>query len=160
LRDPGGRVGPMIGEKGEPDLRNLNVCHTNCCEGDIIIVVTDGIHDNLDPYYCGKTPKDIGITVEDNIWGNVKDEATVRSSCATTLLAEFMLAAHSIEQFVEKLVSHTVSITQKSREWMETQDKPLPSDQIQYPGKMDHATVICFQVGKLKTTNSSRNLSL
>jgi len=148
----------MFGETGEPDLRNLSVCNTTCSEGDIIIVVTDGIHDNIDPYYSGKTPKDIGITVEDNTWGKVKDEASIRSSYATKLIAEFMLEARSIEHFVEKLVSHAVALTQKSREWMETQEKPLPNDIIQYPGKMDHATVLCFQVGKLKS--SSRTVSL
>jgi len=59
LRDPGGRLGPMIGDTGEPDLRNLFINSFFCSEGDIILVVSDGIHDNLDPYLTEKNPNDI-----------------------------------------------------------------------------------------------------
>jgi hypothetical protein len=31
----------------EPDLRNLSAHYAGCSEGDLIILVTDGIHDNL-----------------------------------------------------------------------------------------------------------------
>lgn len=52
--EKGGRLGPMKGEKGEPDLKNLNAGHYICDDGDFIIAVSDGIHDNLDPMYAGK----------------------------------------------------------------------------------------------------------
>ena len=45
-RDPGGRLGPYM-EGGGPDLRNLRLYFLRCCQGDIITVVSDGIHDNM-----------------------------------------------------------------------------------------------------------------
>lgn len=45
-RDPGGRLGPYL-EGGAPDLRNLKVYSKLCNPGDILFVVSDGIHDNL-----------------------------------------------------------------------------------------------------------------
>jgi serine/threonine protein phosphatase PrpC len=46
--DPGGRLGPFLNE-GTPDLRNLDLYFQPCNEGDIIFLVSDGVHDNLDP---------------------------------------------------------------------------------------------------------------
>jgi serine/threonine protein phosphatase PrpC len=47
-RDSGGRLGPYVGE-GAPDLRNITANYTICEEDDIILLVSDGVHDNLDP---------------------------------------------------------------------------------------------------------------
>eukprot|EP01105_Mastigella_eilhardi_P008258 TRINITY_DN2013_c0_g1_i2.p1 TRINITY_DN2013_c0_g1~~TRINITY_DN2013_c0_g1_i2.p1 ORF type:complete len:292 (-),score=61.26 TRINITY_DN2013_c0_g1_i2:34-909(-) len=53
-RDPGGRIGPHTGDL--PDLRNI-CCELCPCErGDIIFLVTDGVHDNFDPQSLGITP--------------------------------------------------------------------------------------------------------
>ncbi len=59
--DPGGRLGPFVGRTGDPDLRNLHLYFSLCCEGDIIIVMSDGVHDNLDAYSLGKTPEAVGF---------------------------------------------------------------------------------------------------
>ncbi len=32
-----------------------------CNEGDVIFMLTDGVHDHLDPRYLGKLPSDFGI---------------------------------------------------------------------------------------------------
>ncbi len=42
----GGRLGPTL-EGGEPDLKNLNVYCTPCDQDDIIVMMSDGVHDNL-----------------------------------------------------------------------------------------------------------------
>jgi len=55
IKDCGGRLGPYT-EKGEPDLRNLDLNCAICEEGDIIILVSDGVHDNLDPQQIGIPP--------------------------------------------------------------------------------------------------------
>eukprot|EP00005_Dracoamoeba_jomungandri_P000321 CAMPEP_0174257412 /NCGR_PEP_ID=MMETSP0439-20130205/6548_1 /TAXON_ID=0 /ORGANISM="Stereomyxa ramosa, Strain Chinc5" /LENGTH=1170 /DNA_ID=CAMNT_0015340483 /DNA_START=326 /DNA_END=3838 /DNA_ORIENTATION=- len=62
--DPGGRLGPQIAEMEGlpptlPDLRNLRSLFTPCNQGDIVIVVSDGIHDNIDPEKMGVTPDQI-----------------------------------------------------------------------------------------------------
>ena len=46
-KDPGGRIGPYIDPNGDPDLRNLILYTYPCDEGDIFIIVSDGVHDNL-----------------------------------------------------------------------------------------------------------------
>lgn len=45
-RDPGGRLGPHL-DDGSCDLRNLSVYCIECEDGDIISLVSDGVHDNL-----------------------------------------------------------------------------------------------------------------
>jgi serine/threonine protein phosphatase PrpC len=45
-KDPGGRLGPSIGN-GKPDLRNLDLYWTPCAPGDMVILMTDGVTDNL-----------------------------------------------------------------------------------------------------------------
>jgi hypothetical protein len=51
--DPGGRLGPQALKRGlvdsRPDTRNLNIYYTFCDANDVIIVASDGIHDNFDP---------------------------------------------------------------------------------------------------------------
>src|SRR5690554_4793031 len=44
----GGRLGPHT-EVGEPDLRNLGLYCCPYAEGDLLLLVSDGIHDNFDP---------------------------------------------------------------------------------------------------------------
>jgi len=62
-KDPGGRIGPYV-KDGDPDLRNLEVLYTVCSPGDVLMVVSDGVHDNLDPVTLGKTPKSLGLEGE------------------------------------------------------------------------------------------------
>jgi hypothetical protein len=41
-------------------------------DGDLIIIVTDGIHDNLDPQHLGRVPKD--MSKEFNLVGDKWDD--------------------------------------------------------------------------------------
>ena len=45
-RDPGGRLGPYVGD-GDPDLRNLEIFCTPIKKDDIVMVLTDGVYDNF-----------------------------------------------------------------------------------------------------------------
>jgi len=53
-RDPGGRLGPYI--EADPDLRNLHLYYHLAEPDDIIFLLSDGIHDNLDPQQLGIAP--------------------------------------------------------------------------------------------------------
>lgn len=46
---------------GEADLRNLEILSAPCKEGDILLFLSDGVHDNFDPQTLGKLPKDLGL---------------------------------------------------------------------------------------------------
>lgn len=46
VNDPGGRIGPQL-PNGAPDLGNLRLYSVSCDEGDYILLMSDGVHDNL-----------------------------------------------------------------------------------------------------------------
>lgn len=167
-RDCGGRLGPHLDE-GKPDLRNLNLFCAPCMDGDLIIIVTDGVHDNLDPQHLGKVPKD--LPKEFNLTGDKWDEvdaakATYAKTSYTTELLQSLLATSSStsssqdevpptptpKEVADIITAHCIQVTQKSRDYMESnQGKRLPEDYVQFPGKMDHTTCLCFRVGRFPT---------
>ena len=53
--DPGGRLGPYV-DGGQPDTRNLSLFFERCREGDVLVLCSDGVHDNLDPSSLGVDP--------------------------------------------------------------------------------------------------------
>eukprot|EP00009_Paramoeba_aestuarina_P010069 CAMPEP_0201542768 /NCGR_PEP_ID=MMETSP0161_2-20130828/72214_1 /ASSEMBLY_ACC=CAM_ASM_000251 /TAXON_ID=180227 /ORGANISM="Neoparamoeba aestuarina, Strain SoJaBio B1-5/56/2" /LENGTH=263 /DNA_ID=CAMNT_0047950447 /DNA_START=621 /DNA_END=1409 /DNA_ORIENTATION=- len=68
--DPGGRLGPSstngkMEESGVlPDLRNLSLYFHEFEEGDLLLLMSDGVHDNLDPQILGYSPLSFGIPCE------------------------------------------------------------------------------------------------
>jgi len=60
VTDCGGRLGPQL-PGANPDLRNLSLSMTLVDEGDCILLVSDGIHDNFDPQMLGFSPAELGI---------------------------------------------------------------------------------------------------
>lgn len=49
---------------GLPDLRNLDVGFCVLNSGDFIMLLSDGIHDNLDPELLGHNPRSLGLNVD------------------------------------------------------------------------------------------------
>eukprot|EP01117_Protostelium_nocturnum_P011776 TRINITY_DN4293_c0_g1_i1.p1 TRINITY_DN4293_c0_g1~~TRINITY_DN4293_c0_g1_i1.p1 ORF type:complete len:701 (-),score=272.63 TRINITY_DN4293_c0_g1_i1:86-2188(-) len=155
IRDPGGRLGPYI--EGEADLRNLETFSVLCNEGDLILMMSDGVHDNYDPEYNGIRPSDLKLTSPDNSWKNVKDDKSVVSKTK----ADWMLLAmkgcviealetgmNTPKNLADIMIQHSLDITKASREYMEVEQKATPPDPIAYPGKMDHASILVITVGK------------
>ena len=151
-RDCGGRLGPCKQPDGKPDLRNLQVAckivHTN----DIIIAVTDGFHDNLDPQLLGHSPREFG-EVEDN-WSKLdcayaeKIKTKFREDTLCNLIHSIE-TAHPVD-ICNTLVKYCNTITEPSRKFMEENPSiELPDDYSTYPGKMDHTTCICVKVGAM-----------
>ena len=75
VRDPGGRIGPHL-RNGAPDVRNLKLFFQPCEEGDMIVAMSDGIHDNLDPEMLGKTPPEISNNASAATWRYAADTHT------------------------------------------------------------------------------------
>lgn len=174
-KDPGGRLGPYIAV-GQPDLRNLQLYYQLAEPGDLIFLVSDGIHDNLDPQQLGTTPGEADIAntatweeaekmspkaveaYKDGFrmkWlqdafskksGN-NNEATQSTDNASTDSADV-----APQQIVEVLLRHAVDITSSSRDFMESYPhKRLPHNFKLYPGKMDHVSCVCIRVGAAST---------
>lgn len=171
-RDPGGRLGPYI--EDQPDLRNLHLYFQVAEQDDLIILMSDGIHDNLDPQQLGVPPPQIGARVQADTWEEAEKldpervEAFKNSYRKNWLEDTFskQLLLHERERekrdnstteekltldvaaVVDSLLQHCVNTTKASREFMEQNPKlKLPHDFKMYPGKLDHATCVCLKVG-------------
>lgn len=178
-RDPGGRLGPYI-EVGQPDLRNLHLYYQLTNPGDLIFLVSDGVHDNLDPQQLGTTPgeADIANTVtweeaEKVAPGAVeaykdgfrmrwlqdafsKESGDNNDTNKHNDKADSNVASISPQQIVDVLLRHAVDITRSSRDFMERYpQKRLPQDFKTYPGKMDHVSCVCIRAGVVPQDPSS-----
>jgi serine/threonine protein phosphatase PrpC len=173
-RDPGGRLGDSDGQK-QPDLRNLQSYFWPVKRNDILMLVSDGVHDNLDPESFGRHPKDIAAEFSDprlsSLSSAIKDWDDADQDTTEKLKSSWMLeklhsiiksqdmTAKSVSNALVDFVTHTTS---PSRDFMEAYpDKQEPSDHVAYPGKMDHTTCIAFTIGPLfKDLVSWRNRAM
>ncbi|KYQ93896.1 protein phosphatase 2C-related protein [Tieghemostelium lacteum] len=150
-RDPGGRLGPYIGH-GEADLRNLSVFYKLCDEDDLILLLSDGVHDNLDPQQLGISPRDLGLQVD--TWDEAGSQFPIETDNTKNDFRRKWLSDHfetsdklEPSYITNHLLKHCMDTTQSSRDFMETNTSKLPSDYKLYPGKMDHNTCVCLKVG-------------
>lgn len=147
----GGYLGPKTSDDGLllPDLSNFSLHLTPCQRGDVFIIMTDGVHDNLDPEALGVDPTGMGLNYEK--WSDLpeNDRITLKDSYRTQLLNRYF---HSVKNLDPREISNwgikwVKSVTDKKREYME---KNLvaeePSDHKKFPGKMDHSTLLSFVV--------------
>lgn len=150
--DPGGR----IGSQPLPDIRNLYVDSEICEDGDILFLVSDGVHDNFDPSSSPLNPRDIDESLPES-WKEI--EKTVLQKIVNSWREKEMMRvlraavgekALEPEHFTKYLVDSCVAHTKSSRDFLENEDNKrnkLPSDYKLYPGKMDHTTLLAFCVG-------------
>jgi len=161
--DCGGRLGPHL-KDGGPDLRNVALYFHPCEEGDYFIMVSDGVHDNLDPQTLGYRPEDLNEQLKDLSWNQVEEsEAGIqtKTNFMTTLLRSIMITEEqepSAVSMVENVIDYATTTTDSSRGWMESNpEKHLPVDYVNFPGKLDHTTCTCFQViSNLHTKNTRK----
>ena len=107
-----------------PDLRNLNLYYAVISEGDTIVIVSDGIHDNLDPQLRGKSPRDLGLDADDWEIAETKfplESRTVKSKFMidemnATVNTKSKVTAHHI---TTSLIKFSQQLTQPCRTYME-----------------------------------------
>lgn len=152
-RDPGGRLGPYVGQ-GWPDLRNLRLYFAPCEADDIVMIMSDGVHDNLDPQTLGKVPTQIHLPdgATWTAWEQVPHSSLlqVKSEYMRKILSEIVFNHDDITptSITERLIRHCLEVTRKAREFMENNpNKKQPTDYVEFPGKMDHTTCVTFVVG-------------
>jgi len=146
--DPGGRLGPYT-EEGAPDLRNLQLYfEDNLAPGDFIFIVSDGVHDNLDPQTLGVPPSECGISTGFSTWEDVPPTncACGKAKYSSTLLLKLIKEQPALtpQNITNALVDHALAVTQSSRDWMMENHKARKPKGL--PGKMDHTTCACFVV--------------
>jgi len=165
-RDPGGRIGPYVAQ-GDPDLRNLEIYLSPCRENDIIILVSDGVHDNLDPQTLGMSPTQFGFETED--WTNVEYEkgVDVKIEYMNNFITNLMKKKEdggeeliSPKLLSKKLIRHCMETTGAGRQFMEQHlNTALEHDYVKYPGKMDHTTCVAFKIGRYDPNEKEQNLT-
>ena len=157
--DPGGAIGAIDKSQIEPDLRNLRLFSHPCDDGDIIILVSDGIHDNFNPKYLGIAPKELKL--DHNDWSDVGEADAHRA------VSPFI--QHSIENKIHQsgivptahrcthaLLNNAMETTQKSRNFMEQNPtKKLPDNYSLFPGQLDYASCLSFSVGMFSNRHAS-----
>jgi hypothetical protein len=155
-KDPGGRIGPHT-RAGLPDLRNLQLGACVCDPGDLLILMTDGVADNLDPEFSGVTPEECGV-LETGDWDAVSPatRAVAKSMWGCRKMAELFGAAVkevgdlTPEAVVYSLLKFCTELTKRSREFLEASPYGrIPEDFLQYPGKLDHTSALCYACGDL-----------
>lgn len=164
-RDPGGRLGDADGQK-QPDLRNLQSYFWPMRRNDILMLVSDGIHDNLDPEAFGKQPHELASYFATNLqphlatiaakaksWDDLDQDTTekLKSGWMLSRLHGLIKAKDmNAKTVTNALIDYAMTTTSPSRTFMEANpDKPEPTDHVAYPGKMDHVSCLAFAVGPL-----------
>eukprot|EP01105_Mastigella_eilhardi_P021063 TRINITY_DN5069_c0_g1_i1.p1 TRINITY_DN5069_c0_g1~~TRINITY_DN5069_c0_g1_i1.p1 ORF type:complete len:484 (+),score=134.25 TRINITY_DN5069_c0_g1_i1:28-1452(+) len=151
LKDPGGRLGPYVGD-GLPDLRNLQLYFQPCQEGDIVLLTTDGMYDNLDPAMLGRTPDSLGLDNKAS-WNDIDGDLVCEAKNKFRLkkLKDLMKKKEwNPQNLIETLMTHAWETTTNVREFMSTQPGACqPKNHKDYPGKMDHTSAVAFCVGEV-----------
>lgn len=159
-KDSGGRIGPYI-NKGDPDLRNLALTHHQVEEGDIIIVVSDGVHDNMDPATLGLVPSNFNQPGNDYAsWKNIPMDQKViiqtQYMCETIEKIIGKIKNPNVVLVAKAIIDHAIQVTDKSRDYMEQNFNSLIAGQSysEYPGKMDHCSCVAIKVGPVSINES------
>jgi len=85
--DCGGRLGPFI-DGNKPDLRNLDLKYVELATNDLLFLMSDGVHDNLEPYQLGISPKDLGFQV--NEWKEIPEAEHIKAKYRADLLTKMI----------------------------------------------------------------------
>ena len=130
-------------------MRNFSVASCTVRADDLLIIVSDGVHDNLDPQYLGKTPRDLHINEDD--WELVEPRVAnlAKQKFREQKLLEILSVSDALTPSVvcDLLADYSYDITSAGRTFMEKNPSlELPPDYSTYPGKMDHTSVICLKV--------------
>jgi len=160
-KDCGGRIGHTSNQQ-LPDMRNLSYCLTDCHAGDVILLVSDGVYDNLDPERLGKMPFQVDSNFPKTAtWNDLTNEVStlLREAFLTDLIAQLINDTDkSLHEITKKLVNHAWKVTSKSREFMESHpNSNEPSGFLDWPGKMDHTTCLAILVQALGNKKSPHN---
>ena len=169
-----GCLGHAIGDK--PDKSNLRCGFLPVHENDIVFLVTDGIFENFDPVVLlDKAGEENRGNTEKGSGAAQQRAALVTEERETAKLAkitELFLNARSHKRvehlssgiLVESLIEYAIDVTDQKRKFLErwwsdldyinAEDRSSKEHEIlkiadDYPGKVDHATAVAYEVGYL-----------
>ncbi|PAA71789.1 hypothetical protein BOX15_Mlig024927g1 [Macrostomum lignano] len=166
MRDAGGALGPVHGGK-EPELHNLTCALTICDPGDVLLLTSDGVSDNFDPVVQRlAVPWDPAKHCQASE-NEPQDRPAMRPSerhqyglkLMERVLLERELELNSVpsaQDVCEALIDSVRATTQARRTLLEDparrvrdagRRQSLAEKLMALPGKLDHATVVAYEVG-------------
>jgi len=122
--DPGGRLGPYVGN-GQPDLRNLSLYFEICQPDDIVIMCTDGVHDNLDPAMLGIDPEEVLPDFAGMTWDQACEFNHELGSVTRSVFSEKRLEL-LIGKQLEKAISDEIAIYGEQHIFAPHSRPPIP----------------------------------
>lgn len=163
LRMAGGCLGPSLGS--QPDLANLSVAYMPVYPGDIVFCVSDGVSDNFSSAVMNNS------FIEESRISSLCGRASstkLKSCCEHVCHLTAVLGKHqekmrhhlSAQTVSACLINHTVEVTDQKRLFRtrcieqnidmrrRAADDPEFASQLKsMVGKLDHATIVAYQVG-------------
>ena len=153
ISDCGGVLGP--GNGAQPDYANLTFATTTVTPGDYVFIVSDGIADNFHPGIISPSfsneRKIKLVPCQEKVIANMKKEIAWLEDSTPNFTAQDLCAC---------LMNYSVRMTEAKRTLRESvytsgQDfRELPYSNpdlhhqlITCPGKLDHASIVAYQVG-------------
>ena len=168
MRMAGGVLGPSYGSR--PDLSNLTVSYLPVYEGDIVFSTSDGVSDN----FTSKVMSGMETEIADSGSIPPQNNKPVLSNCCehvshmTTKLSnhqEKLTQNISAQTITACLINHAVEVTERKRilrSYCIEQNIDMRREALNSPefaarlnaatGKLDHATVVAYQVGHHKSS--------
>lgn len=143
----GGHLGPKSGPNEtqlSPDLGNFTIHVTPCSKGDMLVLVSDGVHDNLDPETLNLDPLQAGLDY--TTWADVPLDEKIRAKdiYRADIIAQHVDNTRSPSEIAVNMLKWVRKVTENKRLFMET--NPGKEEPAELPGKMDHTTVVVVSV--------------
>ena len=152
MRMAGGVLGPSFGSS--PDLTNLTYAYLPVYPGDIVFAVSDGVSDNFSDKVMGSKETEKKSTLKsccDNIPHLTKVLNEHQEKLRSKLSAQTVTAClinHSVEVTEDKRVLRTQCLEENIDIRRESRQNPDFAAKFNAArGKLDHATVVAYQVG-------------
>lgn len=157
MRMAGGVLGPSLGSK--PDLENLTISYLPVFPGDIVFSTSDGVSDNFTSKVIRGCESDTSLPMDTTKVSNCCEHVSHMTAHLSS--HQEKLGAHLSAQTVAAcLINHSVEVTERKRllrsECIE-KNIDLRREALKNPefaaklnaatGKLDHATVVAYQVG-------------
>lgn len=151
-KDPGGRIG-----KGEDDFRNYSHSLAHLNPGDVVILCSDGIHDNLDPHTLGLTPREVDRSLDAEDWDDKNpSHIAARTQFMHNKLLEVLKEFKTNNDIQERpltseeintaLDEYVQKVNLKTKLYLiQNPTKKIPENYKEYPGKPDHNGIIVYQ---------------
>ena len=140
--DPGGRIGFQKRPSRLIDMRNNIIFHQIMNWDDMIMVCSDGVHDNLEPKTRGYRPVEVKPELGDIKWFKLKAPQIEEMNKEFSLkfikeMAEHSVSVHQLHQIIMDAVVGVV--TDRKQYMADHPDENVPDV---LTGKLDHATLL------------------